>query len=240
MRLDPSAPALPAGSVASVAPGPAYAVANALSYVLNPLVLPPAGFGLALWHLGAPRGEIITVVLVALAFYGLLPLAYIARLVQTGDAASLEIRQRERRTKPFLVGIACYALGAVVLGLLGETAVPLVVAMAALFPLNTALVLLINFRWKMSVHLTAMAGLVSMLLVVATTVWAAGSVPPGWEAALSGRTVAPLLLLVPLMAWARVRVGAHTWGQALAGAVFGLVVPAAQLYALIVLLGLGR
>ena len=237
--LDPRVPALPAGSVAPVAAGPAYAVANALSYLLNPLVLPPAGFGLALWHLGAPRLEIITVVLVALAFYGLLPLAYIARLVQQGEASSLEIRQRERRTKPFLVGIACYALGAVVLGALGETAVPLVVAMAALFPLNTAIVLLINFRWKMSVHLTSIAGFVSMLYVIAATAWADGSVPPGWEAALSVQAVAPLILLVPVMGWARVRVGAHTKKQALAGALFGLFVPAAQLYALIVLLGLG-
>ena len=235
--LAPRAPDLPAGSVASVAAGPAYAVANTLSYVLNPLVLPPAGFGLALWHLGAPRLEIVTAVLVALAFYGLLPLAYIARLVKQGEASSLEIRQREHRTKPFLVGIACYALGAVVLGGVGETAVPLVVAMAALFPLNTAIVLLINLRWKMSVHLTAMAGFVSMLLVIAATAWT--GVPDGWSGHLSVGAVAPLLVLVPLMAWARVRVGAHTWGQALAGALFGLAVPAAQLYALIHLLGLG-
>lgn len=230
-------PDLPAGSVAPVAAGPAYTVANALSYVFNPLVLPPAGFGLALWHLGAPRLEIIISVLVALAFYCLLPLAYIARLVKQGEASSLEIRQREHRTKPFLVGIACYALGAVVLGGVGETAVPLVVAMAALFPLNTAVVLLINLRWKMSVHLTGMAGFVSMLLVIATTHWT--GVPEGWSATLSAGTVAPLLVLVPLLAWARVRVGAHTWRQAIAGALFGLVVPGAQLWALIRLLGLG-
>ena len=112
-----------------------------------------------------------------------------------------------------------------------RTALPLIVAIAALMPLNVVAIALINLRWKISVHMTAMAGFCSILLFVALTVWQ--RLPPVEEALLTATTVAPLLVLVPLLMWARVRVGAHTPGQVLAGAVFGLLVPFVELYLLV-------
>jgi membrane-associated phospholipid phosphatase len=51
-------------------------------------------------------------------------------------------------------------------------------------------------------------------------------------------TVAPLLVLLPLLMWARIRVKAHTLGQVVAGTVFGLVVPAVELFVIVRALGL--
>lgn len=213
-----------------------YRAANFLSYFLNPLVLPPVGFGLILWHFGAPPAEIALVTLVALVFFCLIPLAFVIRMIRRGEAESLEVRRQERRLKPFLVGITSYAVGMIVMALAGTTAVPLLVALALLYPINTALIVLINLRWKISVHMTSLAGFVSILLFISLTVWR--DLPPDTEAVLTAATVAPLLILLPLLMWARVRVEAHTPGQVAAGALFGLVVPFSELWLIVRALGL--
>ena len=219
-----------------VRPDYGYHAANALSYFLNPLVLPPVGFGLILWHFGAPGREIALVVLVALVFFCLIPLAFVIRMIWRGEVETLEVRRRERRLKPFLVGIASYAVGIVVMALTGTTAVSFLVALALLYPINTALIVLINMRWKISVHMTSLAGFVSILLFVSLTVWR--DLPPDTEAVLTALTVAPLLVLLPILMWARVRVEAHTRGQVVAGALFGLFLPAAELWLIVRALGL--
>lgn len=208
-----------------------YHAANALSYFFNPLVLPPIGFALIQWHFGAGVLEIGWTFAVVLTFFCLVPLLYVVGMLRRGEAESLEVREQHRRLKPFLVGITSYAVGLLVLALTVRTGLGLLVALAALFPLNTAVLLLINLRWKISIHMTSMAGFVSMLLFVALTVWR--DLPAGVETVLTVASVAPLLVLVPLLMWARVRVGAHTPGQVLAGAAFGLVVPFAELYWLV-------
>ena len=213
-----------------------YHVANVLSYVFNPLVLPPVGFGLILWHFGAPGAEIAWVVGVALVFFCLIPLAYVIRMIRRGEAETLEIRRRESRLKPFLVGITSYAVGMVVMATTGTTAVAFLVALALLYPINTALIVLINLRWKISVHMTSLAGFVSILLFVTLTVWR--DLPPATEVVLTAVTVTPLLVLLPMLMWARVRVGAHTPGQVVAGALFGLVLPVVELSIIVRALGL--
>jgi hypothetical protein len=208
-----------------------YRLANALSYVLNPLVLPPVTFGLVQAHFGAGALEVAWTVAVSFVFFGLVPLLYIVGMLRRGETETLEVRAQGARTKPFVVVTLSYAVGLLVLALTVRTALAFIVAVAALFPLNTAVIALVNLRWKISVHMTSLAGFVSILLFVALTVWR--GLPPGAEAALTVASVAPLLVLLPLLMWARVRVGAHTPGQVLAGAVFGLLVPFAELYVLV-------
>ena len=219
-----------------VRPDYGHHAANFLSYFLNPLVLPPVGFGLILWHFGAPGREIAWIVLVSLVFFCLIPLAFVIRMIRRGEAESLEVRRRENRLKPFLVGITSYAVGMVVMALTGTTAVSFLVALALLYPINTALIVLINTRWKISVHMTSLAGFVSILLFVSLTVWR--DLPADTEAVLTALTVAPLLILLPLLMWARVRVEAHTPGQVVAGALFGLVLPVVELGIIVRALGL--
>ena len=206
-----------------------YRAANAISYFLNPLVFPPIAFALIDRHFGAGWAEVAWTFGVSLAFFCLLPLLYVVGMIRQGKAESLEVRERSARLRPLLVGIASYAVGALLLAATVDgPALPLIVAFAALFPINTALILLINTRWKISLHMTSLAGFVGVLLFTALTVWR--DLPAGVEAALTVATVGPLALLVPLLMWARVRVGAHTVGQVVAGAAFGLVVPQLQLW----------
>ena len=210
----------------------AYRLANAVSYFLNPLVFPPVAFTLIDAHFGAGAIQLLWTLGVSLVFFCLVPLLYVVGLIRAGRVESLEIRDRKSRLGPLGVGIASYAVGAVVLSwIVAGPALPLIVAFAALFPLNTAIILLINLRWKMSLHMTSLAGFVSVLLFTALTVWR--DLPAGVEAALTVATVAPLVPLIPLLMWARVRVGAHTRGQVIAGALFGLIAPMAELYVIV-------
>ncbi len=209
-----------------------YRVANAVSYVLNPLVLPPVAFALLDAHFGARGLAILLTVSVSVAFFCLVPLVYILGLVRRGRAASLEVRNRATRLGPFLVALGSYAIGAVLLALTVDgPARPLILAFASIFPINTVALLLINTRWKISLHMSGLAAFVTVLLFAALTTWQ--DLPEGIEGALTVATVAPMVLLLPLLMWARVRVGAHTWGQVVAGTAFGLVVPLVELYAVV-------
>ena len=206
-----------------------YRLANALSYILNPLVLPPVAFALIDAHFVAGLLEVAWTFGVSLAFFCLVPLLYVLGMIRMGRTESLEVRDRSARLEPLLVGMASYAIGALLLWrVVDGPALPLIVAFAALFPINTVVILLVNMRWKISIHMTTLAGFVGVLLFTALTVWR--DLPTGIEAALTVATVGPLLALVPLLMWARVRVGAHTLGQVWAGAAFGLIVPQLELW----------
>jgi len=207
-------------------------VASAISYLLNPLILPPISFGLVGAHVGAPAGEVAWTIGVSTVFFMLVPLAYVASMVLRGEAESLEVRVRGKRTRPFLMGIVSYLVGMAVLALSVEASTGLIVAIAALLPLNTAVMLLINLRWKISIHVTALASFCSVLAFVAACV-----APEAWPLAPADRNglvelrhVAALLPLIPVLMWARVRVGSHTTGQVMAGALYGLVLPFSELW----------
>ena len=64
--------------------------------------------------------------------------------------------------------------------------------------------LAITFWWKISQHVASTAASTA-LMTAALGLWAA-----------------PIMLLIPLVAWARVKVGAHTVLQTMAGGVAGL------------------
>ena len=205
-------------------------LADALSYLLNPLVFPPIAFALISWHLGAPGGEVAWVLGASLVFFCVVPLLYVLGMVRAGRAESLEVRDRSARARPLVVGIVSYVLGIVLLGATTTTGTAALVSYAALYPANTILVVLITLRWKISIHMIGLGAFVAGLLFAALTAWQ--GLPDDWEAALTLASTAPLLLLLPVLMWARVRAKAHTVGQVVAGAAFGLFVPLAELYVL--------
>jgi len=206
-----------------------YRLANAVSYVLNPLSLPPISFALIQAHFGADAGAIAWTFGVSLVFFCVVPLLYVAGMVRAGRIANYDIPDREQRFGLFLVSVASYIVGTLLLWrtLVGP-ALPLVVAFAAVYPINTTVLLLITRHWKISIHMTGLAGFVGVLLFTALTVWR--DLPADVETALTLATVGPLVILLPLLMWARVRVGAHTPAQVVAGTLFGLIVPQVQLW----------
>lgn len=224
MRSDAGSASVSAN--AQAAPGLGLWVATAVSYGVNPLVLPPLVYGLVLGHVGAPPQEVGTGVGIAALFLGVVPLAHVGWMRWRGKIRSLEIRDRRKRTEPFLgvlaAGVA--AFGTVVI--VQDVGRGLLLALVGCHVLNTGLLFLITTRWKISVHCASVSG------ALATLVYARLHVPGGL---LSDGAVGTLVLglgalLVPLLLWARVRSRAHTLAQAVAGTAMGLVAPYAELY----------
>lgn len=190
------------------------ALALALTYVVSPLALPAVTLGVGARALGAGTGEVATVVALAVALGGGVPLAGLVGMVRRGEARTLEVRERTRRTRPYLLG--ALATGALALALAVVLPPPrAVLAWATALQAANALVLLgFNQRSKISVHLTALAGGWGVLVWLRLGAGAAVPVP----------VLVALAALVPALAWARVHLGAHTPGQVAAGTAFGLVV----------------
>ncbi|MEM6327897.1 MAG: hypothetical protein AAF791_12325, partial [Bacteroidota bacterium] len=141
-------------------------LADALSYLLNPLAFPPVAFALVSWHFGAGATEVAGVVGVSLATFAVIPLLALLWMVRDGRAASLEVRDKSRRTLPMLVCVGSYAAGIVLLGATVSTARDVLVAFASIYPVNTLILLGITRWWKISIHMAGLAAFVSGLLFV--------------------------------------------------------------------------
>jgi membrane-associated phospholipid phosphatase len=118
-----------------------------------------------------------------------------------GRFTDMHLSRREERPLMMAIGLVSVAVG---LGLMALLDAPrelfaLVGAMVA----GVAVALLISSFWKISIHTSVTAGTVTILILVFGP----------WTLVL-----APLALAV---AWARVRLRAHTVGQVLVGGVLG-------------------
>lgn len=204
-----------------------YQLAQGVAYLASPVVFPPFLFGSVLVYFDAPAQEVGWILALTLLFFVIVPVGYALWMVHRGLAASLEMADRRVRTRLFGAGIASYLTGLALAYVVGRTATALVTALMACYAINTLLVLLVNMHWKISAHVAASAGFISMLFFIQQQAWqaAAGPLPVIQPALLYG-----FFLLVPLLMWARVRTQSHTRGQVVAGAALGLLAPYLELH----------
>jgi len=172
-------------------------LASLISHLLNPSGLALAVFIMLTWL--AQEAWLAGVVGVFL--YSIIPALILLYLYRAGHIADLYPNERRQRAGLLLLGSLCYFLGFVVLLLL-EAPVPMLVAGGA-FGCNTLLVWLINRYWKISIHAVGASGGVSVLLLA------------------GGAHLWPFLLALPLVAWARLHLKAHTPAQVAAGFLLG-------------------
>jgi len=141
---------------------------------------------------------------IPLALNVLAPILFLIWLHQRGLVSDLDVQRREERARPLLFTLASMLAAAVILWRTAAPSLLLGVSIAQL--LQTALVLTITLRWKISMHGAASAAWLTLLIFVA-----------GWAAS-------PALLALPLVAWSRVHLGRHTPAQTVAGAALGSLV----------------
>lgn len=184
------------------------------------MVLPPLYFWWVTSGLGWPAPAVWRATGIALVFLGLLPLLLVLFMVLFGRARTLEVRDRRLRTPAFLVSVG-FGLGAAALAArLDWPSAGVVPALLLIFPANSALLGLINLRTKISVHCASVAAFAVMGLWMVV----AAKLPSGLVVAVG--------ISLPVVMWARVTDDAHSIRQVILGALFGLLVPLAELYAL--------
>ncbi len=131
------------------------------------------------------------------------PTLYVIWLLYRGEVTDLHLRVRKQRIKPMIV-IVTTTSGAWLM-LTVRHAPSLLVGVATAGMALTLILLLVTLRWKISGHTTAISSFAVLCCL------------------LMGPAAAPMVLSVPLVAWARVRLRRHTLAQTIAGAVLGLL-----------------
>jgi hypothetical protein len=129
------------------------------------------------------------------------PFLFVLRGVRRGHYSDHHVSRREQRFVPMIVTIGLVALTFVLLAVIRASGALLATLTAVLLALGIATIITTAFKWKISLHLVGVAGAVTVFVLLFGPLWL---------------VLAPLVLLV---AWARWKVQAHTWLQALAGTI---------------------
>jgi membrane-associated phospholipid phosphatase len=159
-------------------------------------------FAVGIHAAGFARGVLLAGV--AALFAGGIPYLVLAAGVRRGRLTDMHLSRRDERPIMLAIGLASVMVGLALMALLDapRELYALVGSMVA----GVAVALLISTFWKISIHTSVTAGSVTILAVVLGP----------WALALG-----PLVCAV---AWARVRLNAHTVGQVLVGAAVGAAV----------------
>jgi membrane-associated phospholipid phosphatase len=139
--------------------------------------------------------------LVVAVFFSVLPMVLLVRGARQGHWDGHWVRERERRLVPLLMCLASALVGVAIL-LVGSAPTD-VFALACAMVATLVVCMVITRWWKVSIHAAVAGGAVAVVLL------------------LYGPVTAPLLAVVALVCWARVRVAAHTAAQVVVGALVG-------------------
>jgi hypothetical protein len=176
--------------------------AQAVTVMTNPSFL-SGFFFIALAMSFVSVGSRLMVALVGAGFASILPILTVIALRNAGLVTDLALRERAERPVVYAACALVYAAGAAILITIGA---PWQVwgVMVLHLPMMAVLSVLTP-RAKISIHTTGVAALWSASLIL-------------W-----GPVALPLGVVLPLAAWARWAVGAHTRHELATGALLGLV-----------------
>lgn len=198
--------------------------ARLISDLMNPLFLPPLVFAVISWKLGIAGSLISGITGLSLFFHTGVPLAAAFYLLRTGHIASLDLPRRNARTRLFSYSIASCFIAFVGLGAMIPPIHPLIAMIALVYFVNPVMGLLINLKWKVSIHTAALssAGAIFLWFSISSLTSAAN------ETFILSLTI--LFLLLPLMIWSRHRLGAHSYAELFGGVASGLLLTISELY----------
>jgi len=211
--MGPPALAVPAHRLALHGMG--AALAKVVSVVFQPLFIPIYTmvllFGTETYLTYAItenlRNFIFGVVLINSVF---LPMAVFLFLLHRGVVESLHMRNANERTLPFLT-VIIFQLSTYFL--FKRLPIPdLITQLVLAGAMSVVLALLINLRWKVSIHMLGMGGLVGTFIGMALRYQVD-----------SLHLIMVLTLLSGLVGYARLRLDAHTPGQVYVGWMLGTV-----------------
>ncbi|MBB3116946.1 hypothetical protein [Corynebacterium bovis] len=136
---------------------------------------------------------------------GPVPMIAILWMVRRGSVVDHHASRLDQRNVVFAVLLACTAAGGTVLSGEGARTGLWLLWVAALYALVMLWAVTALARFKISVHVAVWTTHVIVLAMVISPWWGLSA------------------MVVPIVAWARVKVGAHTRSEVIAGAVCGLM-----------------
>lgn len=150
-------------------------------------------------------------------FAAILPLIVLFYSRKIGITNDLYASDRKTRTKPFIGAIISYLLGVVVLYVF--QAPGNLMALMACYVVNSMVMMIVSRIWKISIHTSGIAGPATFLLYQL------------------GAGMLPFFTFVFAVAWARVKLKAHSLQQVTAGALLtmGLTLIQLHLYSSIII-----
>jgi membrane-associated phospholipid phosphatase len=175
--------------------------ARFLSTAFSPVTISLPFLLLVTVAIHAPNAFVLA--MVTLCFLSVGPALYIGVGVALGKLSDVDVSVRSQRTGPYL-----FSAGSCVIGFVVLTLVHAPRGMQTILLLNaisSVVLMLITLRWKISMHASSLAAVITMLNM------------------LYGRIVLPAFLLLILVSWSRVVLKRHTIGQVAAGSLFGMV-----------------
>lgn len=202
------------GSPVTMPSGESASVARYISMTLNPPFIAAFTFAVLVAAEGSPNWDLV--LLIAMLFAAVVPVASIYLLVRMGVIPDVDASERKTRVFPFIAAVASYTVGFSLLVAVGAPA--LISALMLCYLVNTIIVTFITLGWKISIHASGIAG----------------------PAAALGTAFGPVgflfLLLVIPVGWARVTLKAHSILQVGAGAILAVLLTFLELRAYIPLL----
>ncbi len=144
---------------------------------------------------------ILTAVVLIFGFFA--PIFLFLYLKKKGKLVDIDATIKEERTFPFSISILIYSAGFIVLLIFRIN--PISTVFWFCYISNTAIIIFINKKWKISIHAMGAAGPTGALVYVFGA---------------AGLLMVPVIILV---AWSRVKLKCHTNAQVIAGAFLGFI-----------------
>lgn len=190
-------------------------VANFLTTVLSPLLMPTYGVFLALWVSVLcllPYGTRVSVLLMCMGITCILPLIFLSVLRHFKLVKDLHVEVREQRLIPYLFTVLCYLIAAYFLYYRHS---PQWFTMFMVGSALTVLVMaLINLKWKISAHMAGIGGIIA--LVYQIHVMGLSAFDLFWVLCF-------VIIVAGMLGSARLALRRHDIWQVLAGVVVGFL-----------------
>ncbi|MFZ9847140.1 MAG: hypothetical protein ACO3EE_03175 [Flavobacteriales bacterium] len=197
-------------------------IAKFLSYLLHPLFMPLYGLLLLFYsnrlngfnYFASEESKQANMQLFVYVFIFniLIPLGFAYLLKKRGKIESLEMEKKEDRQMPFLITAISYFLGFIVIQKeIGSAINPFLIWILVGAELSIIATLIISLFWKISIHMIGIGGLVGINILMM-------KLNMEWDYYFYAS-----ILLAGLLAYARLKLEAHTFAQVLAGFIIGIL-----------------
>ncbi|WP_138430643.1 hypothetical protein [Fodinibius saliphilus] len=192
-------------------------IAGLISDLFNPLFLPLLVLIVLAIQLQLPYLSVGWITGVSLIFYTVIPLCTSFYLLKTNTISSLDLPERESRSRLFLISLASSAIAFLLFFYSKQHTHTIIPLVALTFLINAAIAFVVNLYWKISIHSASLSSTAAIFFFISQY-----QILSSFYAALI-LSLFILLLLLPIMIWARYHLKIHTWTELLGGAVTGFL-----------------